>query len=246
MKLSLVFRFLLVGPLLGFVALLVIVSRGMFWIGNLEGIIKILTVLLVLGFGGMACTMAMDRNKYRHLMMSGLIAGALAALGWIVFIVMIGEVDWSRHRVLWTLLSPTGWFMMMVYLAGLSGVKIDRPLMKWLCVLSIVCTGLFCIVGIYSVGRYYQIMSESSGFQILQGYSDRAITNCGVLGLFTFFSLMLVAVLAAMPRLEHKEVPTAQRLKVHLTCPRCKLEQSILSDGDACSACRLRIKVTPT
>jgi hypothetical protein len=65
----------------------------------------------------------------------------------------------------------------------------------------------------------------------------------GLLGSLTFLLFLAVSLASIVPHLRSRGVPNEQRMDVLIVCPRCRLGQTIRSDGDVCRRCRLRISV---
>jgi hypothetical protein len=246
MALSRAFLWMAIGSLAGLVALWLVLAFSPVWVSGAERIMIALGIAVAYGVGGSACAAGRQRGKHARLMMSGIIAGGLAATGWMAALIVYDLTDQFPARVLWALLAPSGWLVLMMYLAALSGANVRRRWVVWTMRAAMLVASLLVASTVLFVGLYVEFEQRDVRYGLRREVAELGWKIGGVLGVLTSLSMLIVALAALLPRLEHEGTPESERLRVRLTCPRCGTGQTIRSDGDACARCRLRIKVTPT
>lgn len=198
----------------------------------------------------LACSAIIDRGKLRVLMMLALGATWLSALGWLTLIWADLEVSsllgWIRWSTIFNCMAVAAVLIGILAQLRLSyrwGVLIRRVLYGLLVALAL--WGALTIAWVVEAELAWWNRSVSPVY-VPYDVPEIAARISGVVAILTFCALVATIVAAALPKLHEEEVPLAQRSRFIATCPRCQTKQSLLTDGDACSLCGLRIKVVFT
>ncbi|MDY7107467.1 MAG: hypothetical protein SYC29_02415 [Planctomycetota bacterium] len=195
----------------------------------------------------LSCAAAMERGRARGWMLTGLLASALAALGWIrtVWFHPVGRPgEWLTPFLL--LMPPTGWAGLMMLIAWLM---LPRVTNRWLAVvraLSIICAALLAVHVCIAVCGYPVLVGQLYvSWQEEQRYLELAWRSGAVLAILTAIGLLGVYVPARFGELTSDETTARGEHTMRITCPRCGGTSVIRSGGDTCAHCGLRISVKP-
>jgi hypothetical protein len=200
---------------------------------------------MAVGFAvaGYGCALAIERGKLRWWMASALLAGAGAYAVWAVAIWLPRYTD--RYVVLWAGTPLTAWILFMMLVGLLSMLRLPNRLLRWVRGITVVCTGIGLIVITLGI-CCYPIIDDSGSWRDVRDFV-KLITRMGsVVMILAGCGAMTIIVGALLPRIAGDEVPAADRLPFEMVCPRCGRRQGLMTEGDACAACGLKIKVAAT
>jgi hypothetical protein len=206
------------------------------------GVSASLWVAAGLCFVSMSCAATHERGKLRRLMISGLVAAGLAALSWTgaFWTGGLSTPTWWAVAAVATPLS--GWVVLMMLL----GVLWSQPARTRLSIIMrAIATGLASVLVLAIVGAIclYPLVNPASD----QAYLDRAMRICGSSAILFALSVLGYTLTAWLPALISGDAAAAvPRIPLHVRCPRCLQPQQLLTGGDQCRNCGLRISVVPT
>ncbi|MHC5022757.1 MAG: hypothetical protein ACYTGG_02435 [Planctomycetota bacterium] len=216
------------------------------WVPSVELTAVAAWLSIMFGVGLYPCAMAFERGRHRAWMVTGLAAGVLAYGAWVRAIFLVPTVtrdEWAFLLMLGT--PPTGYAVFMSFAAALALLRTPPGWVRPVRRATIVC-GAACAAFIVASICYYPIVDEAWSWREQQIYTEMTARGGGVLAILSGAGLVAVLIGSISPRLGEESMPASQRLTLAITCPRCGTRQRIVTDGDSCHDCGLRIKVTPT
>jgi hypothetical protein len=212
-----------------------------------EALVSITAVALAFGLAGYVFTFAIEQGKLRPWMVSGLIAGGLALLTWSAAIwhVDVTYDDAPPLLLLWIGTPASGWAGLMM-LVGMTALM--RVTARWAIITRRITIALAASLLVILSGSicYWPVLEEDATRRQLEAYFQVTSRASGILAILTGCGMLALLTASALPRLGRDEVPLSERTRFAVFCPRCGTGQTILTDGDACAACGLHIKVTAT
>jgi len=193
-------------------------------------------IMLIISLGAaVACAIALERQVAPRLMLSGLIANAVALAVSVVtlWFDLLNTYPHLPRLVVW----PGVWALAAALLGLLLIPRSPGPWWSVLRRLSIV---LLLILAVYSALAVTFAPLNAANFSAWREYEEIAMRVFFVLltpflGLFaaTFLTLWM------MPRPSE-----SRREPLWLTCPRCNTEQTLTTGGARCATCGLGIRVS--
>jgi hypothetical protein len=216
------------------------------WIGAPELASGAAWLSVIFGLGLYPCALAIERGKHRVWMISGLVAGGLAYAIWVQAIFMLPMMTRDLSQLMVQLATPpTGW---AAFASFTGALVLLRTTAGWARVVrrGTIWVGAVCALVTVASINFYSMVESSWSWQERRFYEETAARVGGVLAILSGTGLVVVLLASIGPRLGSGSVPRSERLSLTVTCPRCGRRQRIVTDGDACSECGLRITVTPT
>ncbi len=184
----------------------------------------------------MCCAVALESGRAPRLMRSGIIAGAIALMGWYVIVAM--QPPWDRmvnyQRVL---IWPTCWAGVMM-LMGL--LLLPQPHQKWWVVMRRVTFVLLeLFAALVAAAFTFYPGPEQSNFEYEEAFGRIG----GVLGLLAGGGVVFTFLAAWLPRFSGPVQSVTERRAYWLRCPRCQNEHDAVTGKHVCEECGLRIQV---
>jgi hypothetical protein len=205
------------------------------------------TIAAAFTAAALSCATARERGRARRWMLTGLLASALAALGWIrmIWFHPVGRPgDWFTPLVL--LMPPTCWAGLMMLVAWLLLPRVMHRWLQWIRAVAIIFAGLLSAHVCVTVCAYPLLVGQVYiSWQDEQRYLDLAWRSGAVLAILTLIGLLGVYVPARIGELTSDETSERGEFKMRMTCPRCGGVSVIRSGGDSCAHCGLKISVKP-
>ncbi len=235
MRLSTIFKWIFLITLLGGIALLVVSRTGLFWMtAGWEVLISAAFLSALFSAPALACALTMERGRLRALLWTGIAASIFSAGGWIGLVWLFRSLPTPLDQM-WinTMTIPTSWSVFCAVIALLMRRRLTNRVGFIVRTITIISISLLAVMLPPMVwyddlpGRVDEVM-----------YKTASIT--ATIGAFGLISTMLIAGYVRFGSDDEEEVI---RLQMSATCPRCGLRQRILTGGDACERCSLRIKV---
>ena len=201
-------------------------------------------------FVSLTCASAYERGKLRRLMISGLIAASVAAVIWTgaLWIGTLSDDAW------WTVAAVATPFSGWVVLMMLLGVLWTQPARTKLALVMRAVAAAFAsllilsIVGaicLYPVASFFVTAPSRYGYE--EDYGERSLRICGSIAILYALSLLGFALSIWLPALLSGDASASvPKVPLLVRCPRCGQRQQLVTGGDQCRECSLRITVTPT
>jgi len=193
-----------------------------------------------------ACAVVYERGRARWLMLSGMAACIAAAILWTLTVAAAntGAGDSMRFARLAALPST---FAAGTMLAGLlllpRFTAIGPRLIRVAAVAGVFALGAHMIAWIWlrpimgspmpSNRVFYRSSFDGTMYDILM-----------IIAIVTAAACMVTYILARTREATGEEVPDHERRAFSIACPRCGSWQNLRTEGDACHACGLKIRVS--
>lgn len=235
MRLSRVLIYALLVSTVGTAVLLTIGAAGGLGPSMARASTSGLTLVMALGVA-VCCAIVLERQVAPRLMLSGLIADAVAAVSFLVlhWFDLWYQYPQSQRIMIW----PTVWAVSMALLGLLL---LPRSPGKWWAVLRRVTIVLLCLFAAQiALAVAFAPMPSTTNYVRAQQYADVATRfgiALGVLFLGAYATTWLTLWMVPTP-------VTTERKPFSMTCPRCSTEQSLLTGEARCATCGLGIKVS--
>ncbi|MHC4609814.1 MAG: hypothetical protein ACYS7M_05650 [Planctomycetota bacterium] len=190
--------------------------------------------VIITGFAAaaLACASTLEQGRCMALMWSGIAALALSATGWIAFALRGGALT-SQAEQLWVswLAPPTCWAGLCVVIGlamqrrqpGVVGAWTRRATIAGAALLAAAIPPVVW----FDLGHL----------------EDEVVRGLGALAVLIVLGTVATLIIARLQQLEGVEDQEHVRLDFTATCPRCELRQSMVTGGDVCRNCGLRVKV---
>ena len=203
------------------------------------------TVAAGFAIAAMSCATAIERGRARPWMISGLLACAVGAIGWIglIWFYPIGGPDeWFYPFLL--LIPPTCWAGLMMLIAWLLLPRVTKWWPRWIRALAIIIAALLA-VHVCVATCAYLLIADGMSWEDAERYYEVSMRSGSVLAILTVVGLLAVHVPARFGELMDDEASSPGEYTMRVTCPRCGGVSRIHSGGDACAHCGLKISVKP-
>ena len=195
------------------------------------------------------CAISMDRGGRTWLGWSGVIAMAMAVPMWIWFIPMYDTLPTAARIILpvgATLLSS--WSLLAGITSGILIMPVASRLHRWVRNGTIGSMLLTAVLG--NLALAISLIQYHAGIgDLSSGHWDRVDTELlyrwfGVGVTFLGVGLFTTLLLLYEHKLRGETAHASERRAFSVNCPRCGMAQQLLTGGDACTGCGLKIKVT--
>ncbi len=235
MRLSTIFKWIFLTSLLCGIALVAVLRTGFFWMTTgWEVLISAAFLSALFSAPALACALTMERGRLRALLWTGIATSILSAGGWIGLVWLSPSLPTPLDQM-WTntMAVPTSWSVFCAVIALLMRRRLTNRVGFIVRTITIISISLLTVMIPPMVwhddlpGRFYEVLIKIA-----------SVT--ATIGAFGLISTMLIA---SYGRFEGDDEEEVIRLQMSATCPRCGLRQRILTGGDACERCSLRIKV---
>ena len=235
MRLSSVFKWVFLITLLGGIVLLVVSRTGLFWMtAGWEVVISAAFLSALFSAPALACALTMERGRLRALLWTGIAASIFSAGGWIGLVWLVPSLPTPLDE-LWVnaMTIPTSWSVFCAVIALLMRRRLTNRIGIIARTITIITVSLLAIM-----------LPPMLWYDDLPGRIDvvlfKIASITATIGAFSLIGTMLIA---GYMRFESDDDEEVVRLKMSASCPRCGLRQRILTGGDACERCSLRINV---
>ncbi|MEE9130756.1 MAG: hypothetical protein V3T84_12115 [Phycisphaerales bacterium] len=235
MRLSTIFKSIFLITLLCGIALVAVSRSGFFWmITGWEVLISAAFLSALFSAPALACALTMERGRLRSLLWTGIAASILSAGGWIGLVWLFPSLPTPLGRM-WTntMAVPTSWSVFCAVIALLMRRRLTNRVGFIVRTITIISISLLAVM-----------IPPMVWYDDLPGRFDVALIKfvsiVATIGAFGLISTMLIASYRRFASDDEEEVI---RLQMSATCPRCGLRQLMLTGGDTCERCSLRIKV---
>jgi hypothetical protein len=204
----------------------------------------------------LVCATTLEHGKLRRLMISGLIAAAIAQLIWTgaLWVNSSSEQTWYVVSAFATPL--TGWAVLTALLGMLMRSRLDSSIARGWRMIAVVLVSLLALHAVLAITFYPLVGARQIQLPRVAApmytrdradYVEGAMRLGGALAILLGWAAMGLAFSIALPKLRgDAPAPEAAPRPFQATCPRCEAQQELQTSGDACRSCGLRIKVTPT
>jgi len=190
--------------------------------------------MIITGFAlaALACASTLEQGRCMALMWSGIAASALSAIAWLAFELQQAVLT-SRAEQLWvsSLVPPTCWAGLCVVIGLVRQRRQPRAVGVWL--------GRATIAGAALLAA---AIPPAVWFDMGR-LEDDVVRSLGALAVLIAMGMVATMVIARLRQLEGVEDQEHVRMDFTATCPRCELRQSMITGGDVCRNCGLRVKV---
>ncbi len=190
--------------------------------------------VIITGFAlaALACASTLERGRCMALMWSGIAALALSATGWVAFELQVAVLT-SRAEQLWVswLVPPTCWAGLCVVIGLVMQRRQPSAIGVWV--------GRATIAGAALLAA---AVPPAVWFDMGR-LEDEVVRSLGALAVLIVLGMVATMIIARLQQLEGVEDQEHVRLDFTATCPRCELRQSMITGGDVCRNCGLRVKV---
>lgn len=191
------------------------------------------TTLLVGLFSlpALACTFVLSQRRAPALMWVGVIASLVALIGWLVVVWFEGVVLWQQlEQVIRWNVVPTTLAVACAHGGLLSILPIVNPVFRVVRSATIV---LACAVAAILIGA-----------SVLNAFDDASeifFLSLSVLSILLVFGTLATPILSMIEMFAGKTRETLpSRLRLSLTCPRCRSVQELAPGTSHCATCRLK------
>ena len=235
MRLSTIFKWLFLITLLCGIALLVVSRISLFWMtAGWEVLILAAFLSAIFSAMALACALTMERGRLRALLWTGIAASILSAGGWIGLAWLYRSLP-SPLEQMWTnaMMIPTSWSVFCAVIALLMRRRLASRVGFTVRTITIISISLFAIATPLMV--WYDDPPGQFNETLI-----KTVSIAATIGTFGLVSTMLIG---GYRQYEGDADEEVIRLQMSATCPRCGLRQPLLTGGDACKRCSLRIKV---
>ncbi len=235
MRLSTIFKWIFLITLLCGIALLVVSRISLFWMtAGWEVLIFAAFLSAIFSAMALACALTMERGRLRSLLWTGIAASIFSAGGWIGLVWLYPSLPSPLERM-WTnaMMIPTSWSLFCAVTALLTHRRLTSRIGLVVRTITIISISLFAITTPLMLwyddppGQYDETLIK-------------IVLIAATIGTFGLISTMLIG---GYRQYECDADEEVIRLQMSATCPRCGLRQPLLTGGDACKRCSLRIKV---
>jgi hypothetical protein len=190
--------------------------------------------LIMTGFtlAALACASTLEQGRCMALMWSGIAATALSATGWVAFALQQAVLT-SQAEQLWVswLVLPTCWAGLCVVIGLVRQRRQPGAVGVWLGRATIAAAALLAAA-----------VPPAVWFEM--GHrEDEVVRSLGALAVLIVMGMVATMVIARLRQLDGIEDQEHVRLDFTATCPRCELRQPMVTGGDVCRNCGLRVKV---
>jgi len=190
--------------------------------------------LIITGFTlvALACATTLEQGRCMALMWSGIAAAALSGTGWVAFSYQQFVLT-PQAGQLWAswLVPPTCWAGLCVVIGLVRQRRQPSAVGVWL--------GWATIAGAALLAA---AIPPAVWFDLGRRQED-VVRSLGALAVMIVMGMVATMVIARLRQLEGVEDQEHVRLDFTATCPRCELRQSMITGGDVCRHCGLRVKV---
>jgi hypothetical protein len=180
----------------------------------------------------LACAATLEQGRCMALMWSGIAATALSAAGWVAFSFQLAMLT-PRTETLWVswLVAPTCWAGLCVVIGLVRQRRQPRAVGIWLERATIAGAALLAAA-----------IPPAVWFE-LGRWEDDVVRSLGALAVVIVMGMVATLVVARLRQLEGVKEQEHVRLDFTAACPRCELRQPMVTGGDVCRNCGLRVKV---
>jgi hypothetical protein len=190
--------------------------------------------LLVFSVTALTCAVVRRRGRLPTLMMTGLVASLLAAIGWVLITTTFPFLTYSLLHWMQSLWPVSVWAVMCAFVGGLYRKRAR----------SVVGASLKGIMAVLGMLLALMLVIPFWWPRLISERSTDYLRILGVVGVLVVCSALIGAIVAALPRLRGAQRKADQeRLALSITCPRCNSSQPFRTGGDHCAVCSLRITV---
>ena len=198
-------------------------------LGDLGGGAVIITGLAL---AALACATTLEQGRCMALMWTGIAATALSGTGWVAFSFQLTGFT-SQVAQLWVswLVPPTCWAGLCVVIGLVRQRRQPGAVGIWL--------GRATIAG----AALLAAAVPPAVWLDLGRLESTVVRSLGALAVLVGLGMVATMVIARLRQLEGVEDQEHVRLDFTATCPRCELRQSMITGGDVCRNCGLRVKV---
>lgn len=235
MRLSTILKWIFLITLLGGIALLVVARTSLFWMtAGWEVLISAAFLIAIFSAMALACALTMERGRLRSLLWTGIAASILSAGGWIGLAWLSRSLP-SPLQEMWAkaMIVPTSWSVFCAVTALLMRRRLTSRVGLIVRTITIISISLFAIATPLMV--WYDDPPGQFNETLI-----KIVSIAATIGTFGLISTMLIGGYRQHDGDADEEVI---RLQMSATCPRCGLRQPLLTGGDTCKRCSLRIKV---
>ena len=232
MRLTTVLKWTTFGSFLAMVALSVVTMLAPFLIAGLDALSAGAAILMCFALTALACATTLEQGRCTALMWSGIAASALSAAGWVAFRFQGGALTGPAvHLWVASLVPTTCWTGLCVVIGLVVQQRLTNAVGLWLRRATIAGAALLAT----SVPPAVWFGWEHPNDELIRSLSALAVLVC--------LGMVATMIIARLRQLEGVEDQELVRLDFSVTCPRCELRQSMVTGGDVCRNCGLRVKV---
>ena len=180
----------------------------------------------------LGCAVVAEHGRAVALMRSGIVAGAIALGGWLAVVFDVSGSD----ELLWTKVVtwPTTWASLILFVGVL---RLPRVRVRWWRSLRIATIVLLELLAAHIA------LAVSFAPEYGWRYQEMAFRFGAAIALLAAGGVVTTFITAWTLRLSGAVDSQRESVPFWLTCPRCGAEQEGVTEGYACSQCRLRIRV---
>jgi hypothetical protein len=190
--------------------------------------------LIITGFTlvALACATTLEQGRCMALMWSGIAATALSGAGWITYSFQLtGFTSQVEHLWVSWLMPPTCWAGLCLVIGLVRQRRQPGAVGIWLGRATI--AGAALLAAAVPPAVWFHMGRRD----------DDVVRSLGALAVLIVMGMVATMVIARLRQLEGVEEQEHVRLDFTATCPRCELRQSMITGGDVCRNCGLRVKV---
>ena len=246
MKLSRILIVLVPLALICVASAFLVTSLTASWTFFMSGLMGSGLVFVGMGVAALGCATTFERGKARGWMISGMVAALIASLLWSAVLIR-GDLSPSTMEIIspiatlltvWAaLMMVIGWLLQPRLYTRLGVVARSIAIVMAVVIAATVVQG--CVLYPHVERRFDWQAAEEFVIVSLR------IGGASAIGLTCALVMMLIAMI--LPRIAGMPIERlVPQLEFQLKCPRCGLDQTMLTGADACRACGLRVKVTPS
>jgi len=234
MRLTTVLRWTAAGSFAAVILMRIAAVVGPFMVvrgSSLAGAMMLVTFFALAGLG---CAATLEQGRCMPLMRAGIAAATVGAVGWFAFLYLLPRFNASTEAWWVGVLTPvTSWTGLctvtaLVMLRGRPGA-----FGRWTGRITIACAAVLAAAVLPAVWLDGSLGRVERTFE----------RGLGTLAVVVVLGLLVTMILARLRQLEGAQDEEQVRLDFTGKCPRCGLRQELVTGGDACSGCGLRIKV---
>ena len=213
-----------------------------------EMFVAFCSIALAYAVVGLGCSAVYERGRARGFMISGMIVGLLAAIGWPALFLSPGWEDSFAAAMVLIWASIWSCLMMLIGLVLLLPMQSGwRRAVRASTIVMLAALGLFVACAFTFHPQPTSSQWSEADWQRSYEY-ERAAEQIGwSLALLTLGSLATTLIVGIAGALTGRTIPgTSPRVTYWLQCPRCGREQEALTGEHHCVDCRLRTRVELT
>lgn len=201
------------------------------WVGSLAGG---LMLVMLFALAALGCAATLEQGRCMPVMRSGIAAATVAAVGWFTFRFLVPALNASTEAWWVGVLTPvTSWTGLCTVTALVMLRRRPSAVGVWTGRVTIACAAALAAAVLPAVWLEGRL-----------GRVERTLERgLGILAVVVVLGLVVTLILARLRQLEGADDEEHIRLDFTARCPRCELRQELVTGGDACSGCGLRIKV---